>query len=412
MSLRVSVCLPVFNGQEFLQEALNSILNQTISDIEVIVTDDCSSDASAEIVRAIAEQDKRVKYWRNETQLGLFANYNQSFDHAQGRYIKPMAQDDILMPDVLEKFLEQFQRNPELSLVSCDRHVIDDEGEIVEVYERVTPTSVLGKKDVYSLLEVTRASLMPIRNLVGEPCTVMFKTEDLDGGFSPRLKHTGDIEFWIKLLRKGDFRFVSEKLASFRQHRKSASVYNISELHVAVDVIEMADLCREELTECGVSEKDFILCNLSDLSVTIVDQFSKGGITDQSLGGGASSREEEVFALRKALLHSFLLMQEGAMRKLEEREAEWAVKNAERRLSAILRSTPWRATAFIRKINSIVNPGKESEPLEEKEPSSKEVKFDSSKAYLSYLREEQRKILKSRTWKLGRSIISRLGVRC
>jgi len=241
---------------------------------------------------------------------------------------------------------------------------------------------------------------------------VMFKTEDLDGGFSPRLKHTGDIEFWLKLLRKGDFRFVSEKLASFRQHRKSASVHNLSELHVAVDVIEMADLCREELTECGVSEKDFILCNLSDLSVTIVDQFSKGGITNQSLGGGASSREEEVFALRKALLHSFLLMQEGAMRKLEEREEEWAVKNAERRLSAILRSTPWRATAFIRKINSIVNPGKESEPLEEKEPSNKEVKFDSSKAYLSYLREEQRKILKSRTWKLGRAIISRLGVRC
>src|SRR5579883_1951770 len=91
----ISVCLPVFNGEKFLLEAIGSVLEQTYSNFELVIIDDCSTDASVEIIESFARMDERIRFYRNTSRLGLFANYNECMLKADGEYIKPFAQDDV-----------------------------------------------------------------------------------------------------------------------------------------------------------------------------------------------------------------------------------------------------------------------------------------------------------------------------
>src|SRR5262249_40381711 len=99
----VSICLPVYNGERFLAEAIESVLEQTHRDYELLICDDLSHDSSLEIARTYARYDTRVTVWSNPQRLGLFANYNSSIERATGKYIKLFAQDDLLAPTMLER---------------------------------------------------------------------------------------------------------------------------------------------------------------------------------------------------------------------------------------------------------------------------------------------------------------------
>src|SRR5690349_18729732 len=95
----VSVCLPVYNGEQYLRESIDSVLGQTYADFEILISDDGSTDSSAEICAQYADRDRRVRFWRNEANRGLFANYNICMNRARGEFIKPFAQDDVLHPE-------------------------------------------------------------------------------------------------------------------------------------------------------------------------------------------------------------------------------------------------------------------------------------------------------------------------
>ena len=80
MTPQVSILLPVYNGAKFLEAAVASALAQTFADFEIIVVDDCSTDGSLDLIEQLAEQDRRIKFLRNERNLGLFANYNRCLE--------------------------------------------------------------------------------------------------------------------------------------------------------------------------------------------------------------------------------------------------------------------------------------------------------------------------------------------
>src|SRR5277367_1600091 len=101
----ISICLPVFNGEDYLEAAVKSALAQTYEDFELVVIDDCSSDSTAEIIASLKRQDKRIQPYRNEVRLGLFQNYNECLKRAQGTYIKPFAHDDLWFPSILEELV-------------------------------------------------------------------------------------------------------------------------------------------------------------------------------------------------------------------------------------------------------------------------------------------------------------------
>ena len=125
----LSIGVPVYNGERYVAEALDCLLSQTFKDLEVIVSDNASTDATADIVRSYAERDPRVKYYRNPTNIGAQPNYNRTFERAAGKYFKWHACDDLCAPTYLEKCVAALESDPSAVLCQSRTVLIDGAGE-------------------------------------------------------------------------------------------------------------------------------------------------------------------------------------------------------------------------------------------------------------------------------------------
>src|SRR6476659_693275 len=131
---RVSIGLPVYNGENFLEAGLVSLLNQTYEDFELIVSDNASSDRTEEICRSYASKDKRIKYFRNDTNRGAMFNYNRVFELSSGEYFKWSAHDDVVANTFLEKAVSVLDSDPAVVLCLSKVKFIDERGAILEQY--------------------------------------------------------------------------------------------------------------------------------------------------------------------------------------------------------------------------------------------------------------------------------------
>src|SRR5262245_39989679 len=130
---RVSIGLPVFNGEKYLARALNSLLSQDFEDFELIVSDNASTDLTEDICREFSAKDQRVRYYRNETNIGATKNYNRVFDLARGEFFKWASHDDECHPSLVRRCMEQFQQAPPSAvLVYSKADIIDDFGQVKE----------------------------------------------------------------------------------------------------------------------------------------------------------------------------------------------------------------------------------------------------------------------------------------
>jgi Glycosyl transferase family 2 len=130
---RVSIGLPVYNGENYLAETLDSILAQTFRDFELIISDNASTDGTEAICRRYAASDQRIRYVRNAENLGAAKNYNRVFQLARGEYFKWNGHDDPLAPTFLERCVEALDRDPELVLCFARIRAIDARGDEHEV---------------------------------------------------------------------------------------------------------------------------------------------------------------------------------------------------------------------------------------------------------------------------------------
>ena len=112
----VSVVMPVFNRREFLAQAVESILNQTLTDFELIIVDDCSTDGSRDVIRQFSQQDRRIRVIQNAANQGIAAARNIGNLAARGNFIAIMDSDDIAYPARLEKQVDYLQKNPEVGV--------------------------------------------------------------------------------------------------------------------------------------------------------------------------------------------------------------------------------------------------------------------------------------------------------
>ena len=128
----VSVGLPVYNGAEHLAKALDGVLDQDLEDFEVIVCDNASSDATAEIARGYVARDARIRYHRNERNLGLAGNFNKAFQLAGGKYFKWWAHDDWHPRNLLSRTTEVLEADPSAVLCATGVAIMDDDDEVFE----------------------------------------------------------------------------------------------------------------------------------------------------------------------------------------------------------------------------------------------------------------------------------------
>ena len=134
----LSIGLPVFNGEKYLRQALDSILSQTFKDFELIISDNASTDKTEQISLEYLKMDNRIRYCRNKLNFGFPTNYNQTFRLSRGKYFKWAAHDDVLAPEYLQKCVYVLENNS--SFVLCHSRVsrIDENGVLVGNYDANT----------------------------------------------------------------------------------------------------------------------------------------------------------------------------------------------------------------------------------------------------------------------------------
>lgn len=131
---RVSIALPVYNGQNYLQAALDSLLAQSFEDFEIIIGDNASTDNTRGICEAYAQQDSRIRYIRRETNIGASANFSQLFEYAAGDYFKWAAHDDVCSPNFLKSCVEKMDSDSSVVLCCGKEIAIDSNGDVIENY--------------------------------------------------------------------------------------------------------------------------------------------------------------------------------------------------------------------------------------------------------------------------------------
>ena len=132
---RVSIGLPLYNAENYLAETLDSILNQTFTDFELIICDNASTDNTEEICRAYATKDTRIQYHRNPTNLGAAPNYNRTFDLAIAPYFKWVAHDDPIAPTLLEHCVHTLDETPQAIMAYAKTILIDEDDNLIEYHE-------------------------------------------------------------------------------------------------------------------------------------------------------------------------------------------------------------------------------------------------------------------------------------
>ena len=134
---RLTIGMPVYNGENYLAQAIDSILNQTYTDFELVISDNASRDATPDIVLDVAAKDRRVRYVRNPQNMGASYNFNRTFALARGEFFRQAAHDDTLAPTCLERCIEVLDRDPSVSLAYTRSVCIDESDRVLAEYANV-----------------------------------------------------------------------------------------------------------------------------------------------------------------------------------------------------------------------------------------------------------------------------------
>ncbi len=204
--MTVAVLLPVYNAEKFLRECLDSILAQTFTDFELIACDDASGDDSAAILTEYAARDPRIKFLRNERNLGIARTRNRLIEAVSPEcgYIAIMDSDDVCFPDRLERQLAFLEAHPEVGGVGSTLEIIDENS-------RTT-----GFRKYPSAPEEIR-KVMPITNVIAQPTMMLRRRVVADIGFyDPACICCSDYEYWLRVLEKYDFANLPEPVLRYR----------------------------------------------------------------------------------------------------------------------------------------------------------------------------------------------------
>ncbi|OTG89299.1 glycosyltransferase [Acinetobacter sp. ANC 3813] len=222
----VSVIVPSYNHAQYLEERINSILNQTYTDFEVILLDDLSPDNTAEILAKYKTHPKVSHCIINEQNSGsTFYQWNKGIDLAKGELIWIAESDDTADPHFLEKLIPQFDQNQNLVLAYSQSYKMSAEGELTGTWkEQTDPINSEEFENSFTMsgLKYIEKYLID-QNTVPNASGVIFKKQTyIDvGRANPSLRFIGDWEIWLKIISQGEIYYCAECLNYFRYHNTS-----------------------------------------------------------------------------------------------------------------------------------------------------------------------------------------------
>lgn len=228
MNELVSILIPTYNRVDLIAETLDSALAQTYTNIEIIVSDNASTDNTAEIVAQYVRRDSRVKFFKNDENIGPILNWRAGLEKASGHYVKILWSDDLITPDYLEQTLQLFHQEPNLAFVFTKTLTGNDIKTAAAVFDYFKCTGVYPTVDF--VRGVIRKASLPCspgcalfradllkKSLVIE--NELFGNRYLENGAGPDV-----LMFLIAATYLPRFGFVGEPLSFFREHNSSITV--------------------------------------------------------------------------------------------------------------------------------------------------------------------------------------------
>lgn len=258
---KISVVMPVYNGEKYIKEAIDSILSQTFPDFEFIIINDCSTDNTESIIKSY--NDSRIRYIKNEKNLGVAESLNKGLDVAKGEYITRMDADDISLPERFEKQISFMDRHKNIAVSGC---AIERFGAIGgKAYNEYSKEKIrigfLFRSCIFHPTVMMRRSVMEIENY----------------RYDVHFDKVEDYELWTRILPKYDICSIKSVLLKYRVHSGQVT-QNYSQMHkklllelkkkfllyIGIDVLTdkeiraFNDYCLEEI-DYNEQAKDLII---------------------------------------------------------------------------------------------------------------------------------------------------------
>ena len=220
---KISVILPVYNGEQHVGRAIDSILSQTHRDLELVIVNDCSTDDTQRVLEEYAAKDDRIRLFRNETNQKLPRTLNIGFSHATGEYWTWTSDDNTYHPDALEKMCTILDQRQDIDLVYTDISIVDMEGNLIQELREDEPDGIRFKDNIGACFLYRKSLAMK----AGPYDDTMFLAEDY--------------EFFIRCYKNGQFYHIPEILYNYGRHDANLSaVYRGKQIrHQAFHVMDV-----------------------------------------------------------------------------------------------------------------------------------------------------------------------------
>ena len=227
----VSICIPNYNYERYIGNCIESVISQTYSNIEIVVTDNCSNDNSVPVAKSYADH---VRVYQNKENIGMIRNFNAAFDHANGEYVVFLSSDDVLGHEFIDKTVSIMENYPNVGFVITANDEIDHYGNIQKVAPFYHCNCIVPKEIQLPVFAMTG---------IGFPSQILIRSDIFRkiGGYDLRYSHFFDWHLNFKCALYSDMGYVAEKLMLYRRHNEHSTWNSIKTMKQSFEYYLMLD---------------------------------------------------------------------------------------------------------------------------------------------------------------------------
>lgn len=230
MTCKVSIFMPTYNHEQFIAEALESVLSQDYDNIEIVCGDDYSTDKTAEIIRSYADKyPNKMRPIYNSENLGVTKNCNKVLSQCDGEYVVMFSGDDIMMPNKVSRLMQYMNENPDCAVCYHD----------LEVFDSATNATICLYSDVQRSPGPDVRSLLKVGTAVAGPCLMVRRSAMPEKGYNEAVSTISDWLLAIEIATQGSVGYVNEVLTRYRRHvgNMSNSLNYYHEYFIAIGIL-------------------------------------------------------------------------------------------------------------------------------------------------------------------------------
>lgn len=279
--MKVSIVIPAYNHEKYVQDAIKSALDQTYLNTEIIIIDDGSIDNTVELCKKLRKQYSKIRFWEQKNQ-GAHATINRAIEKSNGDYITILNSDDLYMPDKIERCVNIIKRNSDIEIVYGDVEFIDGNGNLLK-----EGTSVDWQKRAYTFLKKSELMILSIlnENFIATTSNLFFSRRlwERVNGFQP-LRYCHDLDFLLSCIKASNYYFDKEAVhIKYRVHQSNTIKEDLLKIRVEIAAVIAVSIVTNNMNLIGeISNnklqmfREFLLNkNLSNLIIFMIMYYLK-----------------------------------------------------------------------------------------------------------------------------------------